>query len=474
MNVKGTIALLLAATAAVAQQVLVPPYLQPGNYPALTSEGKVLIWQTDTVPGAFVVEYTAGTNFEHAKKISRSKVTVTPLNLNKQTTLLYRSQLGKLKFDQDYIYRVLQNGTVVSTATFRTRTRKPETRFAVFGDCGARSPQQAKISWLVNEQKPDFVLVTGDIVYNNGREQEYRRNFFPYYISSKSDSSVGSPIMKNIPFYMLVGNHDIYSADLAKYPDGLAYFYYNDLPLNGAVPEETLEVKGPPAQVDAFRKSVQPRFPRMTHFSFDHGNVHIACLDANSYINPLDPTVIEWLTNDLRTSKADWKIVAYHQPGFNSSKAHYDYQLMRLLSPVMEQLGVDLVLTGHVHNYQRTHPLAFEPKKDSTGARYLISKEGRVDGKFTLDQAFDGVTNTKPKGIIYIVTGAGGAALYDKEMSAKPFMWKHEPQENWVPFTAKMVSDIHSFTLIETAGKKLKLRQLDSQNQVIDQITITK
>jgi hypothetical protein len=106
--------------------------------------------------------------------------------------------------------------------------------------------------------------------------------------------------------------------------------------------------------------------------------------------------------------------------------------------------------------------------------QYVISKEGRVDGKFTLDQEFDGVTKTKPKGIIYIVTGAGGAALYDKEMSAKPFMWKHEPQENWVPFTVKMVSDIHSFTLIETAGKKLQLRQLDSRNQVIDQITITK
>lgn len=474
MNMKGTIALLLAASAAFAQHVLVPPYLQPGNYPALTSEGKVLIWQTDSVPGTFVVEFTTGTQFEQAKKISRSKVTVTPLTLNQKTTLLYRSQLGKLKFDQDYIYRVLQNGTVVSTATFRTRTRKPETRFAVFGDCGARSPQQAKISWLVNEQKPDFVLVTGDLVYNNGREQEYRRNFFPYYTAARSDSSVGSPIMKNIPFYMLVGNHDIYSADLAKYPDGLAYFYYNDLPLNGAIPQATIEVKGSPAQVDAFKKSVQPRFPRMTHFSFDHGNVHIACLDANSYVNPLDPAVIDWLANDLRNSKADWKIVSYHHPGFNSSKAHYDYQLMRLLSPVLEELGVDMVLTGHVHNYQRTRPLKFAPKKNPEGTQYVISPEGKVDGVFTLDETFDGAANTRPNGIIYIVTGAGGAALYDKEMSAKPFMWKHEPQENWVPFTVKMVSDIHSYTLIETKGKTLQLRQLDSRNQVIDQITITK
>ena len=474
MKVLLALVVSLATPALFAQQVLVPPYLQPGNFSALASEGKVLIWQTDSVPATYLVEFTTGTHFEQAKKVSQAKVNVTRLTLNQKTTLLYRSTLSKLKFDQDYVYRIFRNGTLISSQSFRTRTRKPETRFAVFGDCGARSAQQAKISWLVNEQKPDFVLVTGDIVYNNGREQEYRRNFFPYYTAEKADTTVGSPIMKNTPFYMLVGNHDIYSADLAKYPDGLAYFYYNDLPLNGVIPKETLEVKGPPAQVDAFKKSVQPRFPRMTHFSFDHGNVHIACLDANTYINPLDPTVIDWLANDLRNSKADWKIVSYHHPGFNSSKAHYDYQLMRLLSPVLEQLGVDLVLTGHVHNYQRTFPLTFEPKKDSTGAQYLISKEGRVDGKFTLDQEFDGVTKTKPKGIIYVVTGAGGAALYDKEMSAKPFMWKHEPQENWVPFTVKMVSDVHSFTMIETKGKTLQLRQVDARNQVIDQIAITK
>lgn len=110
------------------------------------------------------------------------------------------------------------------------------------------------------------------------------------------------------------------------------------------------------------------------------------------------------LANDLNSSKADWKIVSYHQPGLNSSKAHYDYQQTRLLSPVLESLHVDLVLSGHVHNYQRTHPLTFDPKKDSTGTHYEISKEGKVDGKFVLDSMYNGRSNTKPKGIIYIVT----------------------------------------------------------------------
>lgn len=458
----------------MAQQILVPPYLQPGNAPTLSKEGKVVIWQTDSVAAAYLVEFTSGESFTSTSKVMKSKVVATKLVLNRKTTWLYKATLPKLSFDQHYTYRVSKNGNAIASHTFRTRTRKNETRFIAFGDCGARTAQQAKISWLVHQQQPEFVLVTGDIVYSYGTEREYRRNFFPYYTTEMADSTKGAPLMSSIPFYMLVGNHDIYSADFAEYPDGLAYFYYNDLPLNAPVTGTPLKAEGPNERVNEFIKNARPRFPGMTNFSFDHGNVHIACLDANIYVNPLDPTLIQWLTQDLNKSKADWKIVAYHHPGFNSSKAHYDYQQMRLLSPVLEQLGVDLVLTGHVHNYQRTYPLKFAPKKNEDGTRYVLTPEGRVDGVFTLDETFDGITQTKPKGIIYIVTGAGGAGLYDKEMSAKPFMWKHEPKENWVPFTVKMISDIHSYTLIETRAKELKLKQINLRNEVIDSIRVTK
>jgi hypothetical protein len=273
---------------------------------------------------------------------------------------------------------------------------------------------------------------------------------------------------------MILGNHDVYGANFDKTPDGLAYFYYNDLPMNGPTKQYTVEATGKPELIKAFKSNTDNRFPKMSNFSFDYGNVHIVCIDANPHASPLEPALVQWIKEDLKNSRADWKIVTYHHPAFNSSKAHYDYQQMRLLSPVIEPLGVDLVLTGHVHNYQRTMPLTFEPKLDSAGTHYVVTEEGRVDGKFKLDERYDGITNTKPKGIIYVVSGAGGAVLYDAPISGKPELWTHEPAQNWVPYTVKLVSNIHSFTMIETNGKKLVLKQMDAKGVVFDEITITK
>jgi hypothetical protein len=279
--------------------------------------------------------------------------------------------------------------------------------------------------------------------------------------------------MNKIPFYMVLGNHDVRIDSLNQEPGAFAYFYYNDLPLNGPILKHKISIHGKGRPVRAFQKNTSPRFPGMANFSFEYGNVHVTCLDANDYVNPLDPILIDWLRRDIGESKADWKIVAFHQPGFNSSKAHYDEQITRLLSPVFESLKVNLVLAGHVHNYQRSIPLLFAPQKNIKGDRYIISPEGRVNGTFTLDKNFDGSSNTKPQGIIYIVSGSGGDALYDIKQSDKPELWKHEPKENWEPFTQKFISNKYSFTLIETKGKELTLQQIDQVGKVIDQIKIT-
>ncbi len=465
--------LLCGTLTGAAQEILVSPYVQPGNASTLSREQKVLIWHTDSIPATFQVEFAMGL-LENAQKISNAKVSSVQLKIGGQTTILYRATLTGLKFDTEYAYRVKKGNDIIISASFVTRTKMKTTRFAVFGDCGVASPQQKAIAYQVSLQKPQFVLIPGDIVYNKGLVIEYQARFFPIYNGTETSQAKGASMMKSIPFYSMLGNHDIYGSNLDKNPGGLAYFYYFDLPLNGPLTESRLEATGKSELVKAFQSATGGRFPGAANYSFDYGNVHITCLDANSYVNPVDNQLIEWMKQDITSSTADWKIVAFHEPGFNSSKTHDEFQLMRLLSHVMEPLGVDMVLNGHVHNYQRTRPLKFAPQMNEKGDQYVISLGGSVNGVITLDQKFDGVTNTKADGIIYIITGAGGAGLYDTDLSNKPETWKKETKENWVPFTVKLISDVHSFTMIETEEKKLTLRQINLRGEIIDEIHMTK
>ena len=153
---------------------------------------------------------------------------------------------------------------------------------------------------------------------------------------------------------------------------------------------------------------------------------------------------------DLAAAKgATWRFVAFHHPGFNSSKSHFDQQYMRLLAPVFEAGKVDLVFNGHVHNYQRTFPLRFVPAGEN-GAP-VIGKDGNlnklrhVDGRWTLDKSFNGHTDTTPEGVIYVVTGAGGQHLYNPEQQDDPASWQE--------FTYKHVSKVFSLTVATSTAR---------------------
>lgn len=453
------------------QEILVPPYLQPGNAPDLKKEEKVLIWQTDGVSGEFKVGFSEDPAF---KRFREASISFVDLNFNEKDSKLYRAHLKDLNFDTGYSYRVSLNDSIIAEHSFKTRSRKPQSRFAVFADVGAGSPEQAGIAYRVSLEEPQFAMILGDMAYNDGRAVEYRHRFFPVYMAPVASPTVGAPLLQSIPFYMLLGNHDVYSYDLDLFPDGLAYFYYSDLPRNAPVPNRVIEPTGNSGRVEEFKRNTSPRYPVISNYSFQHGNVHVIALDANAYINPLDPKLVEWIRSDLEKSKSDWKMVAFHHAAFNASPIHYNYQIMRLLSPLLEELGVDLVLSAHEHNYQRSLPLKFAPALNEAGTGYVVGEQGRVEGTIELDQDFDGKTNTMANGIIYVVTGAGGGALYDPQLTDNPELWQKETPESLKPYTTKLVSDRHSFTLIETNGKELSLKQIDAEGNVFDEIRITK
>ncbi len=203
----------------------------------------------------------------------------------------------------------------------------------------------------------------------------------------------------------------------------------------------------------------------MANFSFDYANAHWTVLDSNPYVNWREPELRAWVEHDLDSARgATWRFVAFHHPGLQSAKEHFEQQQMRVLAEVFEKGGVDVVFSGHVHNYQRSFPLRFVPGRDAAGKP--IRDKSLVGGKWTLDKSFDGRGNTHPLGIIYLVTGAGGQHLYNPEQQDDPTSWQ--------PFTDKFVSKVNSLTVVNVKGPSLTVRQVTADGQELDRFTVEK
>ena len=442
---------LLAAFLNAQEAFLVKPYLQLGDAPRVAAMERLdLLWHAEDRAAAWTVEVKAGPRWISRAMPTYRRLDVPPLPAHR----IYRVTLLDLPAGRAVPYRVLLNGKVVFEAEAQTR-RADGHRLVVFGDAANGSPEQRAIARAVAAQHPDAVFITGDLVYGRGRAAEYRHHFFPVYNSDEV------PLLRRVPFLGVPGNHDV-SFDLRQWPDAPAYFAYWSQPLNGPA----LKIGEPNAAPvtggvhDAVVAASGPAFPRMASFSFDYGKVHWTVLDSNDYTDWSSPVLKAWLEADLGAAKtATWRVVALHHPLFQSARTHFDDQWMRPISPILEKYGVDLVLAGHVHNYQRTAPLRFTPTK--------VGRRGRpVEGTFTVDEAFDGKAITQAQGIIHIVTGAGGAELYDP--------WQTDVRTSWQPWTRAFISDKHSFTVLDVEGKTLKLRQLDAEGRELDAFTMTK
>ena len=211
-----------------------------------------------------------------------------------------------------------------------------------------------------------------------------------------------------------------------------------------------------------------PNYPRMANFSFDYGNAHWTVLDANPYVDWTDRELRAWVERDLAAARdATWRFVAFHQPGFNSARKHFDEQNMRrLMADVFEAGRVDIVFCGHVHNYQRT--LSASVRRPSGAATAGPTRKqgacrqaaGRSTGRSTAS------SKTRPEGVIYLVTGGGGASLYNPEQQDDPASWQE--------FTHKFVSKVHSLTVADVDGRTLTVRQLSLRGQELDRFRVTK
>ena len=475
----AAVALILGATAALywadfdgedpkARRVgpfLATPYLQLGEVPA--PDALTLVWHADDAEATWEVEVQSpvGSAWRAAGKPDCRRVILDQVEPQR----VYRSVLARLVPGARFRYRVKLAGVAAFEAEAKAKAAPGQPhRFVAFGDCAANTPGQRQVAFQTFKARPDFVLITGDIVYFRGRVGEYRSKFFPNYAAPEASPELGAPLLGSTLFVGVAGNHDLAVNDFQRDSDLMAYFYYWSQPLNGPLQATSGKLapplEGPPARLQAFRDAAGPNYPRMANYSFDYGDVHWTVLDSNPYIQWADPELRAWVADDLaRAATKPWRFVSFHHPGFHSSKAHAPEQHMRLLADLFEHGGVSIVFSGHIHNYQRTYPLKFAAKTYPDG--HAPEPAHPVDGTWTLDQTYDGATRTHPDGVIYLTTGAGGAKLYDVGQTEHP--------ESWKPFTTRFVSNVHSLTQVDVSATAVKVEQISAGGASVDSFVIT-
>lgn len=308
-----------------------------------------------------------------------------------------RADLTGLQPGHTYPYRIATSSRALTDNLALQTVRAPGQafNFIVFGDSGRGSQGQFSLAAEMARltPAPDFLVHAGDIIYASRLRAHYADRFFTPY----------RHLLPRIGFWPCPGNHE--------FEDGRADAYQEvfELPANG--PE------GLPADFN---------------YWFDYASARFAMIDSNADEATLAQRVAPWLRQVMSEPGPRWKFAVLHHPPYTGGKYAPDQRIQRALVPTFETVGIDVVFSGHDHNYQRTHPLR--------GGQIVAPDEG----------------------IVYIITGAGGATLYQPAATSRP------------TFTAAADHEHHSFTHVAIDGGTLRMRQVTIGGDVLDEWRLEK
>jgi acid phosphatase type 7 len=255
----------------------------------------------------------------------------------------------------------------------------------VIGDSGtANASAQIVRNAYVNfagARPTDVWLMLGDNAYNNGTDAEYQAAVFAIYPT----------ILRNTFLWPTIGNHD--TAGSSNPPASLPYYQIFSLPTNG-------ESGGLPSGTEDY-------------YSFDRGNIHFVCLDSMTSDRSPTAAMATWLRNDLGAMSQDWIIAFWHHPPYTKGSHDSDtetelVQMRQNIVPILEDYGVDLVLTGHSHSYERSFLLDGHYGTSTTLTSSMIKDSG--SGRPSETGAYQKPTsgNSPHEGAVYAVAGSSG------------------------------------------------------------------
>lgn len=445
-----TVSLILSSVAVSAQELLRGPYLQK-----LTPSSVNVKWRTD-VAATSKVYY--GTDPNNLTQMVEGVVQVTDHDV----------AISGLDPFTKYFYKIESNGTVlnsgpVSEQYFTTApisgTVQPIRVWAI-GDFGKGNDGEREVrnSYLQYSQgtHTDVWLWNGDNTYQSGTDLEYQQNVF--------DSTYGyANVFKHLPFYPTPGNHDYMS---------VCGIPCNQDPSTHSGPYYDIVTVPTAGEAGGLASGLE------NYYSFNYGNAHFISLNSElgsttaaydwngvySLANAEAAPMLAWLRADLEQNDLPWVVVYWHQcpytKGSHSSDDFWEIYMKAMrqnIVPVLESYGVDVVMSGHSHVYERSYLIKGHYGVSSTFNPTTMLING-TSGNENLGEAYvkDSI------GTVYVVSGNAGS-----DDDATDF-----------PYPCMFFSDggagVYGSFIMDINDNKLTGKYLTSTGEIKDQFTIVK
>jgi hypothetical protein len=413
------------------------PYLQMANGNSVS-----LRWRTDVASNSKI---EVGTVFG----------TYTLLAINSTSSTEHEVRIMGLSPDTKYYYRFGSSTSVLQAAVSNYFTTAPpanttrKIRVAAFGDCGTGSSVQSSTlssyqNYIANNPG-ELMLLLGDNAYNSGTDTEYQSGFFNVYSST---------IIKNHILFPAPGNHDYANTTARQIDKNVAYYKIFTTPQAG-------ECGGVASGTESY-------------YSYDWGNIHFLSLDSYGMetasnlrlYDTLSPQVT-WIKKDLEANIKKWTIAYWHHPPFtmgshNSDTENELVKMRQMFIRIMERYGVDMIICGHSHDYERSYLLKgyyLNEAGFNVSVHAVNSSSGKYDGSIN-SCAYQTSSDKTDHGTVYVVSGSSG------NVGAVQANYPH----NAMPFS---LADGGMF-YFEVEDNRLDAKFIKKDGLVGDQFTIMK
>ena len=409
---------------AEAQTVIRGPYLQTG-----TPSDVIIKWRTDIVTDS-VVRY------------GPDPASLTLSQSDPTSTAEHEVQLTGLSADTKYFYSVgTSSATLAGGDSNHFALTSPisgtakATRIWAIGDSGtadanARAVRDAFLNFT-GSQDADLWIMLGDNAYADGTDAQYQAAVFDTY----------PQLLTKTVLWTTLGNHDGHTADSAS--ESGPYYDIFSLPRNG-------EAGGVPSGTEAY-------------YSFDYGNIHFICLESYETDRSPSGAMMTWLEADLQANDKEWVVAFWHHPPYTKGSHDSDTEgqlvdMRQNAVPILEQYGVDLVLTGHSHSYERSYLIDGHYGVSSTFTEAMKVDPG--DGSETGGGAYQkpGIAAAPHAGAVYAVAGSSGKTSGGS--------LNHPVMVVSMSVLGSMVLDVN--------GNRLDAKFLDGNGNILDDFTMLK